>query len=531
MSLSNGRGRGWLGALVVALFATHACVVSKKERPADAEVTRAVVGPEGGVLSGQGVTLTIPPGALVEPRELSLTTTVADAPSTAISPVFRFEPEGLEFDLPVHVSVNVADDAVGTLYWSKSGAAGFEPAGLAGGGVAEGFTSHFSEAYVGAGVCGDDDTPSIDAGGMCSCVATEDPFDGLCKTQPPNTSTPCQDYTSFPGKEGQGCSGYALRSEVVVWCSCKSSEGDYLCPKPYELSPQQKCPAENGLNGFVGGQNGGGCSGSTLETDPETGQPKNVSKSGSLVDCLPWNENPEWKSEAGTLKSCTLADVADGEGESCPVDDPLAPKWKNECEQYLSKPGTACPAPPTAAVLGTKVGDYLEKQLFQSPSGTTTPPINLTQVVVPYGNKKKCDTVDTENPSSGRMDLVRITAITATTVTIEIAEIKPMTKTGLSAGVHDIFKCYKDRVIEGGKRCASSDFGSLTAPEQEFCNTLQAKGKTVVLADHVGLSWEPGSMTVPISGYETQKELWVTTCTPGVVAYRCPDAAAADGGT
>jgi hypothetical protein len=524
MSLS----RGWLGALVVGLFVTHACVMTK-ERPTESEVTRAIVGPEGGVLSGQGVTLTIPPGALVEARELSLATSSDEAPTAAISPVFRFEPDGLEFELPVHVSVNVSDDAVGTLYWSKPGdIAGFEPAGLAGGGVAEGFTTHFSEAYVGAGVCGDE-APSADAGGTCSCVATEEPFDGLCKTQPPNTSTPCQDF-AYPGDEGQGCSGYALRSEVIVWCACKSSEGDYLCPEAYELGPQQKCPAEHGLNGFVGGQNGGGCSGSTIETDPETLEPKNVSKSGSLEDCMPWNEPAKWKSESGTLKSCSIAGGADdAEGASCPVDDPLAPKWKSECEEYLSKAGAACPAPPTPAVLGTKVGDYLEKQLFQSPSGTSTPPIQLTQVVVPYGNKKKCDTVDTENPSSGRMDLVRITAITDTTVTIEIAEIKPMTKTGLSAGVHDIFKCYKDRVIEGGKRCASPDFSSLTSPEQEFCNALQAQGKTVVLADHVGLSWEPGSMTVPISGYDTQKDLWVTTCTPGVVAYRCPDAA--DGGT
>jgi hypothetical protein len=511
--------------LVAGLCATHACVVAK--RPAEAEVTRAIVGPEGGVLSGQGVTLTIPPGALLEARELSLTTTEEAAPTAAISPVFRFEPEGLEFELPVHVSVDVADEAVGTLYWSKQGIDGFEPAGLAGGGTAEGFTSHFSQAYVGAGVCGGEE-PSVDAGGTCSCIATEDPFDGLCKTQPANSSTPCQDFTSFSGKEGQGCSGYALRSEVVTWCACKASDGDYLCPEAYVFSPQQMCPAEHGLNGFVGGQNGGGCSGSTIEVDPETLQPKNVSKSGSLVDCMPWNEPAEWKSEAGTLKSCTVADVA-GDGESCPVDDPLAAKWKSECEEYLTKTGPACPAPPTASVLGTKVGDYLEKQLFQSPPGTTTPPIQLTQVVVPYGNKKKCDTVDTDNPNTGRMDLVRITAITDTTVTVEIAEIKPMTKTGLSAGVRDIFKCYKDRVIEGGKRCASPDFASLTSAEQEFCNVLQAKGKTVVLADHVGLSWEPGSMTVPISGYDTQKDLMITTCTPGVVAYRCPDAP--DGGS
>ncbi len=131
----------------------------------DAGVPAVVIGAGGGTISAGGVQLTIPPGALTENAAITVSVSPESVPSgyAAYSPLYKFEPSGLQFALPVTVSIpfTVANDTanpsndprVATLFWSRSGATGYERTAAAiNNGVATASVTHFSTGFVANGI-------------------------------------------------------------------------------------------------------------------------------------------------------------------------------------------------------------------------------------------------------------------------------------------------------------------------------------------------------------------------------------------
>lgn len=143
----------WSVHVVVALALVAACGDSKKEVPdGSAPPTREVVGPEGGTVEYEGLALEIPPGALSEEVEISIARS-ADAPSgnfVRLSPVFRFEPDGLTFAVPATVRFPLPDGARSPgIYWASAGAPFQRIGGSVEEGTIAGEVSHFSTGFVG----------------------------------------------------------------------------------------------------------------------------------------------------------------------------------------------------------------------------------------------------------------------------------------------------------------------------------------------------------------------------------------------
>ncbi|MCC7538373.1 MAG: IPT/TIG domain-containing protein, partial [Deltaproteobacteria bacterium] len=109
--LGGARAVGW-AAVVGAVWLAAAC--SEDGAPiGDGSSVSATIGPEGGSLAlGDEVSLEIPPGALEAPTTITLSRTAEPAFEgwEAYSPVYRFEPEGLQFAVPAQVSIRFDGD-------------------------------------------------------------------------------------------------------------------------------------------------------------------------------------------------------------------------------------------------------------------------------------------------------------------------------------------------------------------------------------------------------------------------------------
>src|SRR5262245_44254750 len=70
-------------------------------------VAEAEIGPQGGTLRLGELVLTVPPGALAQLTRLRILRTNEAPPlgQPLLSPIYRFEPEGLAFALPAHVAI------------------------------------------------------------------------------------------------------------------------------------------------------------------------------------------------------------------------------------------------------------------------------------------------------------------------------------------------------------------------------------------------------------------------------------------
>ena len=116
----------------------------------------AVVGVSGGTItSSDGLTMSIPFGALDSATTISVTTSAAPPPAGvgAVSPVYQFGPEGLTFAKPVTVTLPMpAGVTTGSIYWSRLGSTTvFDPiGGTISGGRITAEVPHFSLAVVGA---------------------------------------------------------------------------------------------------------------------------------------------------------------------------------------------------------------------------------------------------------------------------------------------------------------------------------------------------------------------------------------------
>lgn len=560
-----------LAALLPALFACLPASPADSSTSADesgdsgdvdttggATEVRTVVGPQGGMVEGLGLQLEIPADALTEDVEIVVRTDDGAAiPGVdAISPVYRFEPDGLVFARQIAVSIDVDTEDYGTLYWSVEGSPdSYEAVGVALGGVAVGYTHHFSSAVVGNGGCED---PNGAGESFCACRATDEVEDLVCPTDPTADGGVCQGLNAYSGSNGSGCSGYGPRFETTYACYCLSGDGDYLCPDAHILGPMQQCPSEGGLHGYYVEEPMGSCNGTTIVYDPETGDSMNESKSGTLVDCDPVYGDPEYESVGGILEGCIEPKDGD-DGASCTVGDgggPAQPAIASICKDRMQaiKDGkhgmsrtTACTRPAGGhetlwhAFIGTEVGNMIETTRWATSSVGSEGTPKLRQVAVPFGSKSECynqpdeeDDPD-ENPnnnltSPGYLDLVEVVRRdpVAKEVVIRYAEIKPLSQKGLAAGRSDI-ECYRKRIEEAGSKCAELDADNPPALEEyvDFCAYFGAIGWTVKLDAEPYLFRQPGIeehvpytfMTAP--GGMTK--LTIITCEPGIVTYHCEE--------
>jgi hypothetical protein len=121
--------------------------------PPPTGTTSALIGPEGGHIAVGDLQLDIPAGALAEPVEIRVTVTTAAVPDSfdAYSPLYRFEPAGLTFALPVDVRLPfVGPTDLATIFWTRLEGDELIPrATEIVGTTARTTTRHFSRAFVG----------------------------------------------------------------------------------------------------------------------------------------------------------------------------------------------------------------------------------------------------------------------------------------------------------------------------------------------------------------------------------------------
>lgn len=118
----------------------------------DAEVTSGTIGPDGGTVTADGLTLTIPPGALDDEVAITVTRTEDPAPAgyEAQSAVYEFLPTGTTFDVDVTVAIDVTGDTTGSaLQWTSDGETWIAIAGAEADGVFTAAIDHFSGGFVG----------------------------------------------------------------------------------------------------------------------------------------------------------------------------------------------------------------------------------------------------------------------------------------------------------------------------------------------------------------------------------------------
>ena len=105
----------------------------------------------GGTVTVEGVTLTIPQGALSTATDITITKTTDPLPAgyEAYSPLYRFEPAGATFAQPVTVSLPFQGDAkLATIFWSRAGTTGYERlSAIIAGNVATVQVTHFSTGF------------------------------------------------------------------------------------------------------------------------------------------------------------------------------------------------------------------------------------------------------------------------------------------------------------------------------------------------------------------------------------------------
>ena len=119
----------------------------------DGTTSTNTIGPAGGTITFDGVTLVVPSGALAMETMISIRRSSESVPPgvTALSPLYLFEPAGLAFSMPVQVAIQfTGSPPAPELFWSRVAGAGFDhSAGVVAGDVLTGQALHFSTGFVG----------------------------------------------------------------------------------------------------------------------------------------------------------------------------------------------------------------------------------------------------------------------------------------------------------------------------------------------------------------------------------------------
>lgn len=466
---------------------------------------------DGGTFVAGRFTLTVPPGALdgsvaVTVRE-SLSSTVPGA--TLTGPVYFFEPEGLEFTDAVEVQVQTDDLDVGMVRWSGEDGGPDESIGWVVNGLGEAVTRHFSRGYTAKGACID---PAGPGRNTCECRASDCQEDLLDK-QPPS-GTACGNFpteTKWSGADGGPCSGWGRRTLTVWQCDCTTTLNADLCPVRWMgTAVQSTCPMgtrsfDGGPVGCDGGPNvmGRSCSG-FLQS------PFNQAATGTLQTCGKVSVNTTWQEVNGTLEGCTDLNPALPAGTMlCPPGTPQRDRISQACYEALSQHmgGPACPGVGNSGVVGTKLGQQIEGQYASGPD-------QLTQLAVPGASKSsKC-----KSGNDGFPDLVKVTNRTATSISVLIGDVKPLTPSGLAKGSDDIYSCYQRDFAKAADKCKPGM--TRTPADTTFCNQLGALNKTVNVDDKGNLGFSSGQFCgQSLDGGALKVQ--AIECQPGVTAYRC----------
>jgi len=292
---------------------------------ARAPIATAVVGPQGGRLEAPGMSLDIPAGALGESAEISVFVEARSLPGREIlSPVLRFEPDGLTFDQPATVSVDIPDGKAGIVFFGNAG--DLRPIGIAANGKGGGPVDHFSEVVV-------DDCNGV---GMCRC-APEVGTDACNVQSKPSPSATCgDDEHLFDGRNGDVRQGWVEVFPSRYFCYCRANvtytynnarDGVFMCKRPWKLvdgiwqchvdetGESPKTPQDNrGIRGFPAPADyepvGFGetevsipCSGYWIDYATLQSQGANRDGTGQLIDCQE-EIYKDWKQLACTLYNC-----------------------------------------------------------------------------------------------------------------------------------------------------------------------------------------------------------------------------------
>jgi hypothetical protein len=135
--------RGWK---LVLLAAAMGCDPEPRSSggPLGTGVSRSItIGPDGGTLTLEGVTLTVPHGSLLAPVTITITSLTGAPPVASwASPLYRFEPSGLLLRATVRMEFtgNPLDPVI---FWSND-----TPDGTVSGQVVERTITHFSTGFV-----------------------------------------------------------------------------------------------------------------------------------------------------------------------------------------------------------------------------------------------------------------------------------------------------------------------------------------------------------------------------------------------
>src|SRR4051812_28431780 len=137
------------------------------------QMAAASVTPEHGgtvVLPDSSAALVIPPGAVGSTTMITVSTATSAAPppagTTAVSPVLKFEPDGLVFAKPVLVTFNFRAGAQHpSVYWSNATGGYDAIGGTVSGSTIAAEVTHFSSGFVG-------DVAACAEGGSCTTGAS-----------------------------------------------------------------------------------------------------------------------------------------------------------------------------------------------------------------------------------------------------------------------------------------------------------------------------------------------------------------------
>jgi hypothetical protein len=166
-----------------------------------------VVGAAGGTVHGDGVTLTIPPGAVSDDVTITISRSSETVPSGFVgsSSVFVFGPDGLLFARPVTVQIPFTDGGgVATLFWSSRVGNGFDDVGgSAAGGVMTAQVTHFSRGFVGRHAGPNDDASAIDSSAPTDSSGIDGPaFDAPGADQASGGLDGSPGFDGSPGVDG-----------------------------------------------------------------------------------------------------------------------------------------------------------------------------------------------------------------------------------------------------------------------------------------------------------------------------------------
>ena len=147
-------------AILTLALAVHGCASDH------AATGSRTVGPRGGRVTVDGASIDIPAGALERDVLITISATGIEPPDgyRAVTPVYRFDPEGLRFARPATVQFSVAGRTEGlSVVWTDPGGRfGLLPSVTSTGEVRAN-VDHFSLGFAGAATDDDGGSPPADA--------------------------------------------------------------------------------------------------------------------------------------------------------------------------------------------------------------------------------------------------------------------------------------------------------------------------------------------------------------------------------